>query len=91
MKLNILQDYLQVELKEKEKQTKSGIILNTQEPKQLSEIGTVINKSEYIKDISIGDTIIFKSFALEEIHLESFHESQEIFLIKYDDVLAIAT
>ncbi|MBI1908035.1 co-chaperone GroES [Candidatus Uhrbacteria bacterium] len=94
MQLRPLGGHIIVEVLEKEHKTASGIILPDTGDKERPEQGKVIavgpgklleNGSRQVMDVKVGDTVVFKKYAPDEVKLED----KTYLVVNGDDVMAI--
>ena len=91
-KIHPVAGYLLVEPQQKEKTTASGIYLpeNNQDKPQQGKVIAVgdsifINDREVVCPCKIGDTVFYKEWGTNEIK----DNDEKLFLIKFDDIMAI--
>ena len=70
---------------EQESTTASGIIIPDTASKEKPQRGEVIALSEEIKDLSVGDMVLFSKYAGTEIKVEG----QELSILEFKSVLAV--
>lgn len=97
MQLKPLGNHIIVEVAPKETTTSSGIILPDSEEKR-PERGVIIavgpgkmqedGKRETL-DVKVGDTVIFKKYAPDEIELKDGDVKKKYLVLSADDVMAI--
>jgi chaperonin GroES len=73
-----------VELQDKEETTASGIILPDSAQEKPSE-ATVVAVSDEVKDISVGNKIVFGKFGGSELTLDS----EKFLVLNYSEILGI--
>lgn len=79
-------DWILVEQDETSKETESGIMTPSNVEEEQKAIGTVINIGDEIKDIKIGDRVIFPVFAGEKLDIK---DDKNYRFLKDDDVIAL--
>ena len=82
--LKPLNEYVILSLEKEEAKTKSGIILTTEE-KEKPSIGKVIAIGPKVKDVSVDDKVVYRSYSGTKIK----EEDAEYLIIKAEDILAI--
>mgnify|MGYP001587560360 FL=1 len=94
MKLKPLGDHLVVKVTKEDKMTKSGIVLPDTVDKEKQETGEVTavgpgklmdNGTRAPMDVSVGNKILFKKYALDEFKLDG----EEFGTLQLSDVIAI--
>lgn len=85
MSINIqpLSDYLVAQQESPETKTASGLFL-TENAQEKSKVAKVMAVGKEVKQLKIGDRIIYKSYSSTDIKLEG----SEYILVKEEDVLA---
>lgn len=85
-KITPLGDRVVVEFDKKaeETTTSSGFIVASKEKNDRPKSGKVVSVGPDVKDVSIGDIIIFKEF----IPTEFKHEENEYLILSQEDILA---
>jgi chaperonin GroES len=73
-----------VELQDKEETTASGIILPDSAQEKPSE-ATVVAVSDEVKDISVGNKVVFGKFGGSELTLDS----EKFLVLNYSEILGI--
>lgn len=98
MQLKPLGNHIILESTPKETTTASGIILPDSGDKERPERGTVIavgpgkmgdNGQRETLDVKVGDTVIFKKYAPDEVELKDGEGKKKYLVLSADDVLAI--
>ena len=77
---------------EREKQTESGLVIPDSVEKERKAMGEVVKMGPEVKELEIGDKVIYGVFAGEPIQLENKDEQKDRidFMLLHDsDILAI--
>lgn len=82
-RIKTLHDYVLV--KEYEKKKSSLIVLP--ETKETPEVGTVVGIGPDVKGIKVGNVVVFKKWASQEVTIEE----ERLFFLKAEDVYAVIT
>lgn len=94
MQLRPIGDHLIVKPLAKEEKSASGIIIPDTVEKERAERGEVVavgpgrtleNGTRSVMDVKVGDKVVFKKYAPDEIKLEGI----EFLVIKMEDVIAV--
>jgi chaperonin GroES len=100
MMLKPLGSHIIVSATEKEQITSFGIILPNTGDKERPERGTVIavgpgkfleNGSRETLEVSVGDVVIFKKYAPDEIEVKENGETKKYLVVSAGDIMAIVT
>lgn len=98
MMLKPLGNHIIVDAGAKETTTSFGIIIPDTADKERPERGTVIavgpgkmqeNGTRAPMDVNVGDTVIFKKYAPDEIEVKDNGETKKYLVLSSDDVMAI--
>jgi chaperonin GroES len=98
MQLRPLNSHVIVEAAPKETVTASGIVLPDTADKERPERGTVIaigpgklleNGTRQAVDVKVGDSIVFKKYAPDEIELKENGGSKKYLVLSADDIMAV--
>jgi chaperonin GroES len=98
MQLRPLNSHVIVEAAPKETVTASGIVLPDTADKERPERGTVIaigpgklleNGTRQAVDVEVGDSIVFKKYAPDEIELKENGGSKKYLVLSADDIMAV--
>ncbi len=82
-KIQPLADYLVAQQENAETKTASGLFL-TENAQEKPKVAKVLAVGKDVKQLKIGDRIIYKSYSTTEVKLES----DDYILVKEEDVLA---
>ncbi len=84
MKLQPLADRVVAKRLEAETKTASGLYL-PESAKEKPQMGEVLAVGKEVKEIKVGDQIVYKQYGPDEIKIDG----QELLLLKEEDVLAV--
>ena len=98
MNIKPLGSHILVSATEKEQITSFGIILPDSGDKERPERGTVIavgpgkmleNGSREAMEVAVGDVVIFKKYAPDEIEIKDAGETKKYLVLSASDVMAV--
>lgn len=83
VKVKPLADYVVAQVEEAKAKTASGLYL-PKDSAEKSKVATIVAVGKVVKDVKVGDRIIYKSFSMTEVKVDG----EDYLLVKEEDILA---
>jgi co-chaperonin GroES (HSP10) len=81
--------YIQLDVKEIEWKTQSGIDLSASAKNVIEEYATVLDVGGLVTDIKKGDIVYFKEYNLDRVEVGTFTDKNTLYFIDEMHVLAV--